>query len=151
MIRELFVLPGHEDLSGAGLGIAAAARNFLFRRLVQPGERAFIGRLREGQLRELGRLERHHRPAGDGRVVVAAARRVAPAFPGILRGDQEVDGFLGGQVQRVGGGHAVAFGQRERGDRVVVEVLWAARADAALGILLIGQPAKAFLHGLADV
>src|SRR5205814_9400595 len=95
-------------------------------------------------------LELRGGPAGDGRVVVAAPRGVAPALAGILRGEQEVDRLLRRALERGGAGHPVGLRERERADGVIVQVVAAAGADASFGILLRDEPLEAVPNDVAE-
>ncbi len=82
-----------------------------------------------------GALQGHHEPAGDRHVAVDA-RLIAPAALGRLDFDAVVDGLLGGVAVIVVVRHAEQFAERDRADRLGVELLIGADLVEELALLV---------------
>ncbi len=98
---------------------------------------------------DLCRLQGHDAPAGDGRVVAAGARRVAPGEVGVLRRLEERDRLLGRGSVSDGVRDPVRLGEGEGGDRVVVHHLAYVGTDRAVRVLVIREPLEAVPHDVA--
>ena len=73
-------------------------------------------------------LERHHRPARHGGVVVAGLDAVAPGEVGVARQREEVERLLRGALEDRALRHPVGLDHGQRRDGVVVDVVLRGRA-----------------------
>ena len=104
--------------------------------------------------------QRHHLPAGDADVAVAAGRLIAPAagvvrvLGQVLRQEDQLDGAGQGRAAALGelgvGGHADDLGEHQRADAVAIHRAVArVRDEQAVGALVVEDVADALFDRLA--